>query len=95
MVVIPASERVLIHFVSQLVKDGLKYRTIKVYLSPIHNIYEGKGDPFKAPLQKLHYTLRGVKREEASRGVATRERLPFTPGILRQFENVRVRTQIR
>ena len=75
---------------SQLVKDGLKHRTIKVYLSAIRflHISEGEGDPFKAPLQKLHYTLRGVKREEASRGVATRERLPITPGILRQIKAV-------
>ena len=60
---IPASETVLIHFVSQLVKDRLKYRTIKVYLSAIRflHIAEGKEDPFKAPLHKLHYTLKGVK----------------------------------
>lgn len=90
MVAIPATESVLIHFVAQLVKDGLKHCTIKVYLSAVRfmHIAEGKEDPFKAPLHKLHYTLRGVKREEASRGVTTRERLPITPGILRQIKAI-------
>lgn len=87
---VPAVEGVLIHFVSQLVKDGLKHRTIKVYLSAIRflHIAEGEEDPFKAPLNKLHYTLRGVKREEASRGVNGRERLPISPSILRQIKAI-------
>lgn len=90
MAAVPATETVLIHFVSQLVKEGLKHRTIKTYLSAIRflHISEGEEDPFKIPLHRLHYTLRGVKREEASRGVNTRERLPITPGVLRQIKAI-------
>jgi len=90
MAAIPASESVLIHFVSHLVKDGLKHRTIKSYLSAVRfmHIAEEVEDPFKAPLHRLHYTMRGMKREEASRGVTTRERLPITPGILRKIRAI-------
>ena len=85
---VPASEDVLIHFISQLTKEGLKHSTMKVYLSAIRflHIAEGKEDPFKAPLNRLHYTLKGVKREEARRGSDGRVRLPITPNILRQIK---------
>ena len=87
---VPASEDVLVLFVSQLAKDGLKHRTIKAYLSAIRflHIAEGRGDPFLSPLNRLHYTIRGVKRVEASRGSNSRERLPISPGILRQIKAI-------
>ena len=90
LVPVPASEDVLVLFVSQLAKDGLKHRTIKAYLSAVRflHIAEGRGDPFLSPLNRLHYTIRGVKRVEASRGSNSRERLPISPGILRQIKAI-------
>ena len=87
---VPASESVLIYFVSQLVKEGLRHRTIKVYLAAVRHLHiaEGRDDPFQAPMNRLHYTLMGVKREEAQRGKKSRERLPITPDILRQIKTV-------
>ncbi len=41
-----------------------------MYLSAVRflQISEGKGDPFVLPLQRLHYILQGVKRQEARQG---------------------------
>ena len=64
-------------------KAGLKHRTIKSYLSGVKHMHimQGLGDPFKQPLEQLHYILRGVKRCESEQGMVTRERLPISPEI--------------
>ena len=58
---VPASEDVLVLFVSQLAKDGLKHRTIKAYLSAIRflHIAEGRGDPFLSTEQAPLHHKRG------------------------------------
>ena len=87
---VPASETVLCRFVGFLAESSLKSRTIKVYLSAIRflHIAEGAGDPFLPGLQRLHYTLQGVKRVEAEKGTEKRERLPISPDILRKIKGV-------
>ena len=61
-------------------ESGLKHRTVKSYLSAIHflHISEGLSDPFRAPLSRLHYVLRGVKRIESEKNTPCRERLTST-----------------
>ena len=87
---VPASETVLCRFVGFLAESGLKSRTIKVYLSAIRflHIAEGAGDPFLPGLQRLHYTLQGVKQVETEKGTEKRERLPISPDILRKIKGV-------
>ena len=86
----PASEAVLCQFVTYLARDKLKYRTIKAYLSAVRflHIESGKGDPFKPPLLRLEYILKGIKRCEAQQQNGTRERLPISPSILRKIKAV-------
>ena len=84
----PTSEVLLCRFVTHLVEEGLKHRTIKVYLSAIRflHIQQGYSDPLQRSMQRLHYVLQGAKREEAEKGVQRRERLPIGPGILRRMK---------
>ncbi len=90
LVAVPAAETTLVYFVAQLAKDGLKYRTMKVYLSAVRylHIMEGAADPFQKPLCRLQYTLQGVKRTEACSGTTARTRLPIGPEILRRMRAV-------
>ena len=83
-------EKVLCQFVARLVQEGLKHRTVKSYLSAVRHLHieEGEEDPFQAPLNRLHYVLRGVKKTESERGGGSRERLPITPHVLRQIKAV-------
>lgn len=85
---VPATEMVLCYFVSQLAKEGLKHRTMKVYLAAVRHLHveEGRTDPFEQPMNRLRYILRGVKREEAKKASGSRVRLPITPSILRQIK---------
>ena len=87
---VPVTERVLCLFVSYLAEAGLRVCTIKVYLSAVRflHIREGVDDPFAPALQRLHYVLQGVKREEVKRGAPKKTRLPITPNILRQLKAV-------
>ena len=81
----------LCSFVSYLADEKLKHQTIKSYLSAVHHlqISDGHPDPFNGtPMTRLHYVLRGIKKEEAERGAGQRERLPITPSILRQIQEV-------
>ena len=53
-------------FCAHLANEGLKYRTIKVYLSAVRHlqIAERGNDPFGgAPMACLEYVIRGVKRK--------------------------------
>jgi len=82
----PASEEGLCKFVPKLAEEGLKHKTIKEYLSGVRHMHilEDLCDPFKQPLECLHYMLKGVKRCERERGKNTRERPPISPKILRK-----------
>ena len=69
-------------------RRDLNIRTIKSCLPGVRHVHimEGLGDPFKQPLEQLHYVLRGVKRCEGERSMDTRERLPISPEILRKIK---------
>ena len=60
---IPLRESVLCSFVSHLALQGLKYRTIKVYLSSVRHmqIEANMPDPFGSgsAMPKLEYVLKG------------------------------------
>lgn len=87
---VPASEVVLCRFVAHTAEMGLRYRTIKVYLSAVRflHIAEGKKDPFEPELARLQYTLQGFRRAEAEKGLEKRERRPISPEILRKMKAV-------
>lgn len=85
---LPVTEKGLCAFSSRLADQGLKYKTIKVYLSAVRHLqieanypdtFGGKHSP------KLKYVLRGIKKHEAERGRVQRTRLPITPEILRKL----------
>ena len=87
---LPVSEQVLCSFVSHLAQQGLKHRTIKVYLSAVRHLQIAGNypDPFGgSPMPKLEYVLRGVKKDEAEKGEGQRSRLPITPEILRRLKS--------
>ena len=87
---LPATETNLCMFVSYLGESGLKHRTIKSYLSAIRflHISEGLSDPFRAPLSRLHYVLRGVRRIESEKNTPCRECLPISPQLLLRIKSV-------
>ena len=71
---LPVSEGVLCGFVSQLADEGLKYLSIKTYLSGMRyfQIKKGYRDPFQgAPMPRLDYVMQGIKRHQAKAGVAS------------------------
>ena len=51
-------------------------------------IANGMDDPFTASWPKLEYVLKGIKRVQAEKGVASKPRLPVTPGILNKIREV-------
>ena len=71
-----------------MAKENLKHRTIKAYLSAVRflHIEEGTQDPFKQPLNRLEYTLKGIKRCEIQKGGDRRERLPISPSIMKRIK---------
>ena len=87
---VPATERLLCRFVTFLTKEGLKLRTIKVYLSVVRflHIAEARTDPFLPTQPWLHYILQGIKRAEAEKRVEKRARLHISPNILRKIKGV-------
>ena len=69
-----------------LAKQGLKYQSIKGYLSALRHlqIAEGLGDPFlPGAFPRLEYVLKGVKHTPSAQ--ARPPRLPITPPILRRL----------
>ena len=75
---------------SHLAQQGLKHRTIKVYLSAVRHLQIAGNypDPFgDSPMPKLEYVLRGVKKHEAEKGEGQRPCLPITPEILRRLKS--------
>ena len=82
---LPVSEPHLCSFIASLADQGLKYRTVKVYLSAIRHlqILAAQPDSFGGkPMSRLEYVLRGIKKNESEKGVGSRERLPITPSLL-------------
>ena len=92
---VPTSEAVICHFTAHLAEEGLRHKTIKVYLAGIRflHISEGRPDPFAVGWPRLHYTLRGIKRCEAEKSSGKRERLPISPPLLRKLKSVWETTQ--
>lgn len=89
---IPVCESTLCGFCVSLAKEKLNYRTIKVYLSAIRHMQLEAGGhvPFVgAPLARLHYVLRGIRKEQAAlQQGESRQRLPITPHLLRSLKKV-------
>ena len=84
-------EKHLCAFVPQLADEGLKFRTIKVYLSAIRHmqIEAAMPDPFKGtPMARLEYVTRGVKKHEVELKVGQWPRLPITPPILLKIKAI-------
>ena len=91
MSVLPACEKTLCAFVAWLANENLKHRTIKVYLSAVRHLQVAAAlpDPFSgAPMARLQYVLRGIKKAEVEKGAGPRERLPITPSLLLRMKAV-------
>ena len=81
---LPVCERHLCSFVAYLAKEGLKFRTIKVYLSAVRHmqIEAAMPDPFKGvPMARLEYVTRGIKKHETETkgGAASEDAYYSTP----------------
>ncbi len=88
---LPVSQVGLSSFVAYLADQGLKHRTIKVYLSAVRHlqISAAQPDPFSGKsMPQLEYVLRGIKKREAEKAGSVRERLPITPAILLRMKAV-------
>ncbi len=88
---LPVSQVALCSFVAYLADQGLKHRTIKVYLSAVRHlqISAAQPDPFNGKsMPQLEYVLRGIKKRESEKAGNMRERLPVTPTILLQMKAV-------
>ena len=83
----PASEVVLRGFIAPFADAGLKYHSLFVEDSVFPH-EAGLDDPFRGEMPRLDYILRGVKKNEATTGSASRECLPITPVILRKMKGV-------
>ena len=61
-----------------------------VYLSAVRHmqIAEGMPDPFEKTRPRLEYVLKGIKRDQAAKGRASRTRLPVTSLFLRKLRQV-------
>lgn len=85
---IPVTQSVLCAYVSFLANDNLKHSTIKVYLSGVRQLQIAAGgtDPFAGvAFPQLHQVMRGIKRNEAEKGVEKRQCLPITPMLLKKL----------
>ena len=74
-----------------LASQALKHQTIKCYLSAVRHaqIEAGLHDPFyNTDLSRLEYVLKGIKREQASKGITPKQRLPISPAILLQIKHL-------
>lgn len=78
---LPLTEDKLIKFVAYTVNKGLKYQTIKCYLSAVRHLHVtcGGGDPRVESMPLLELALRGARKEQS--GLPKRTRLPITPVI--------------
>ena len=84
----PVTEQKLISFVAYGVNKGLKYQTIKCYLSAVRHLQVmcGGGDPRVESMPLLELALRGTRKEQS--GSPKRTRLPITPAILEKIRQI-------
>ena len=80
----------LCRYVAFLAMEGLRHRSIEVYLSGIRCllIQRGMGNPFASSLPRLKYVLTSIKQVEARGGSGSRTRLPITMEILKHLQGV-------
>ena len=76
------------NFVAYAFSQGLKYQTIKCYLSAIRHLQVscGGGDPKVGGMPQLELALRGTRKEQS--GQAKQTRLPITPSVLLRMRQV-------
>ena len=86
----PVNEHKLSLFVSYAAQSGLKYQTIKYYLSGLRytQISLNMGDPFAGNIMpRLEYITKGIKRAESENPARkTLVRMPITPTILQRLK---------
>ena len=82
------TEQGLLLFVAFAVRQGLKYQTIKCYLSAVRHLQvcSGRGDLGIGSMPQLELALRGSKKEQL--GQQKQTRLPITPAILMKLRQV-------
>ena len=84
---LPLTEISLCAYVSFLAKDGVKYQSIKSYLSALRflQISAGLPEPYvSSSWPRLEYVLKGIKKPLGTeQGI--KPRLPITPDILRRI----------
>ncbi len=88
LVAVPGTERTLTYSVAHLVKEGLRLRTIKVYLSAVRfwHIAEGREDPFQTRMERLQYMLQGAKEKKRAEGAPQGEAAGY-PSHLKEVES--------
>lgn len=79
---LPLTEDKSCYFAAYLARQGLASQTVTSYLAAIRHfqICAGLGAPTTDQWQRLHYTVRGIKRSRSD--TPGRPRLPITPEIL-------------
>jgi len=82
---LPAQEDVLCHFVAHLFSLGIRFCSVRSYLSAVRHLHimSGFPDPSLTPCPRLEYVLRGFRRECTA--IPKPQRLPITPLILRKI----------
>lgn len=87
----PLTESILCRFAAFLGQEGLKHRTVKVYLSGLRfaQIHQPLGNPFlKDCMPLLDYVLTGIKQAESRVATRTDPRFPITIQVLRSLKLV-------
>ena len=85
LVPMPATEDVLLLYVSYLYRQGLSYNTIQVYLYSIRSLHIFHG--YNNPLQHCLRLNQIVKAVHISSGVA-KQKLPITVELLRKLQPI-------
>ena len=91
---IPTSERVLLMFMSHLVKEGIAHTTIKVYLAAIRYLHVSVGMHQTNNQQLSPYlelVMKGIKKEQLH-GKPQHQRLPITSSIMASIYTVLAHT---
>ena len=85
---LPATKQKLLNFVAWMVRQGLKYQTVKCYLSAVRHLQVscGGGDPRVDSMPLLELAVRGARKEQA--GTPKQTRLPITPCVLKKMLQV-------
>ena len=82
-VAFPVTEVVLCGFAAHLADGGLRHRSIKTYVLGVcfFQIKAGCNDPFQgAPMPRLEYVMRGIKKNEAKTGSGSKGTPSYHPG---------------